>query len=146
MKLTIAERLLIGQIVNVKLNSATLREHIRLKAIYDAADPDGTPLPIPIDFVDEEFKDLFEKYNNKRIDDIEDKDHQKILRNAMMKSNEARNKIWLNDDQADFVAKFSDDDIQMLKNFYDNDKRTFPRQYHKAILSLNEKINNKKKR
>ena len=140
MKLTTAERHLIAQIVNIKLNTATLREHIRLEAIYQAADPENAPLPIPIDFVEESQKELFSKYENQRVADIKNKDDQKIIRDAITKSNAARDVIFQNDEKPEFEAKFSEDDVQVLKQFYDTDSRSFPRQYHKAILSLNSKL------
>jgi len=140
MNLTIAERLLIGQIVNVRLNSASLGEHIKLESIYKTVDPDSVSLPFPLDYVNEEQKLLFEKYDRMQIDDIENKDHQEILRNAMIKSNEERNRIWNNGDKSNFEVNLTKDEIVILKEFYDSDKRTFPKQYHKAILSLYGKI------
>lgn len=140
MKLTTAERHLIAQIVNIKLNTATLREHIRLEAIYQAADPENAKLPIPMDFVEESQKELFTKYENQRVTDIKNEDDQKIIRDAITKSNAARDAIFQNDEKPEFEAKFSEDDVQVLKQFYDTDSRSFPRQYHQAILSLHSKL------
>lgn len=148
MKLTRAERLLIGQIVNIKLDTATLKDHIMLESIFKAADPDGIKYPAPSDFVPEEKKELFQKYENKRVGEIEDKEHQKVLQEAMVKFREVESKIWENEDPEDEWAdvKLNPEQLAVIQNHYDTDRRPFPRQYHGAIVSLNDKLQNMKKK
>lgn len=140
MKLNKAERFLIGQIVNIKMGSASLRDHIRLEKIFKAADPDSIILSTPEDFVPADKKELFAKYDGKDLKEIEDKDDQAVLRDAILKTNEERAKVWNDESEGDFEAKFSTEDIIILKDFYEKDQRTFPKQYHAAILTLSNKL------
>lgn len=147
MKLTRAERLLIGQIVNIKLETATLKDHLILEGIFKATDPESIEYPNPPQFIPEEKKELFQKYENKRVGEIEDKEDQKILQEAIMKSREAEGKIWENNDpKEEWVdVKLTPDQLAVLQNFYETDKRPMPRQYHQAIVTLNDKMEAKKK-
>jgi hypothetical protein len=148
MKLSMAERLLRGQIVNVKLNTATLKDHIMLESIFKDADPDSIEYPIPQNFVPDDKQELFQKYENKQIKDIEDEEDKKVLQQAMIESREAEAKIWENKESEDeqVNVKFSPDQLKVLNDFYETDKRPFPRQYHDAIVSLHDKIESKKKK
>jgi hypothetical protein len=144
MKLTTAERMLIGQIVNIKLNSATLREHIRLEAIFKEAKVDEVKLPFPQDFVSDEQKELFDKYNNMRVDEIKDEKDQIVIKEAIIKSNQEREKVWTNTDGNDMNINLTNEDIDILKGFFNSDQRKFPKDYHTAILSLHKKLEDKK--
>lgn len=147
MKLTRAERLLIGQIVNVKLDTATLKDHLMLEGIFRAVDPDGIKFPNAPDFVPKDKQELFQSYNGKQIRDIENPEHQKILQKAVMAAKEEESKIWSNEDpeEEQMDIKFKPEQITSLKNFYETDRRPIPRQYHLAIVSLNDKLESKKK-
>ena len=78
MKLTQAERLVVSRIVNIRMDSATLKDHILLEGIYKATRPDEISLKTPLDFVDDEMRPLFEQYDGKPVNSIEDKEHQRI--------------------------------------------------------------------
>ena len=142
LKLTRAERILLFQIVNVKLDMATLRDHLMLEKIYNSIDAEGAQkeLPRAIDFAKEEDKPIFEKYDGIRISDIEDQKEQAIIVEALTKAREKENEIWSNAEDPDFVVKFEDDQIKIINDFFEKDKRTWPRNYHKAIISLHEKL------
>ena len=148
MKLTRAERLLIGQVVNIKLDGATLKDHLVLEGIFKVVDPDSIEYPAPPNFIPENKKELFQKYENKRISEIEDKEDQKVLQKAIMDSREAESKIWENKDlEEEWVEiRLTPDQMAVLKNFYETDKRPFPRQYHDAIVTLDDKLEAKKKK
>lgn len=148
MKLSRAERLLIGQIVNIKLEQATLKDHIMLESIFKVVNPDSIEYPKPPDFIPEEKRELFQKYENKRVGEIEDKEDQKMLQEAIMKSREAESAIWENDDpEKEWVEiQLKPEQLAILSNFYETDRRPFPRQYHQAIIALNGKLDSKKKK
>ena len=119
MKLTIAERVLIGQIINVKMSSATLKEHIRLETIFKAVDVENAKLPAAIDYVEEDQKELFKKYDGQQIASIKDKEAAEILQEAMKNSAIDREKIWANEEEADFNAELSNEDLAILRNFFE---------------------------
>ncbi len=140
LELAKAERLLIAQIVNIKLDSATLRDHILLEDIFHAVKPFEIKVPMPPDFVSREDKHLFEKYENKRLAEIEDEDHKKILSEAVRKAKEEETKLYTQLDETEGV-EFSHEQIKTLKDFFEHDQRPFPREYHEAIISLHSKLN-----
>lgn len=139
LKLAKAERLLIAQIVNIKLDSATLKDHILLEGIYKAVKPFDIKVPTPPEFVPEDKRNLFAKYENKKISDIEDADDKKVLGEAIAKSREKEMELYTSLEKTEGFD-FQDEQIKTLKDFFDKDKRTFPREYHEAIVSLYNKL------
>lgn len=143
MKLTRAERLLIAQIVNIKLDSATLKDHIQLEKIFNATKVSELKMPVPQDFVEkEEDKELFKKYDGIKIADIEDVEEKKIIQNAIKKSKEKEFEIFSNADSEEQLVEvdLSDEDIKVIEEFYNKDKRPFSREFHKVILDLHAKL------
>ena len=139
-QLTRAERMLLFQIVNVKLDSATLRDHILLERIYNAVDIESIGFPKPADFASEEEAKLFEQYDGVMVNKIENEEHKAIIVEALRKAREKENEIWDNEEDPDFSIKLENDQKAIIKDFFDKDKRTWPRNYHKAIISLNNKL------
>lgn len=141
MKLTRAERLLAAQIVNIKLDNATLKDHIMLEGVYKAAKSDQIRLPVPPDYIeDEEDKKLFKQYDGRQISEIEDKDHKEKLQKAIRQAREDEMKIWSNEGGDEEEVEFTTDQVETLKDFFENDKRPFPREYHQAIIDLHSKL------
>jgi hypothetical protein len=140
MKLTRAERLLVGQIVNVKLDSATLKDHIMLEGIYKAVNPDSIDFPYPPQFVDKENEELFNQYEGQKIDSIENEEHKQIIQEAIRKSKEAQSEIWANQGGDEEEIDLSDEQKKTLLDFFEQDKRSWPREYHQAIIDLHGKL------
>lgn len=140
MELTKAERVLVSQIVNIKLDEATLKDHIMLEDIYKAVNTGDIKFPNPIDYASKEDEELFSKYDGMKIDDIEDEEHRQKIQEAIRKSKEEQNKIWANEGGDEVEVNFTDDQIKVLKDFFEQDKRSWPREYHKAIYDLHSKI------
>jgi hypothetical protein len=143
LELTRAERVVIGQIINIGLNQATLKDHILLEGLYKGLDLENLKMPVATDFVDPDKLELFNQYNEKKISDIEDVEHKKIIQEAMQKTRIEEMKIWTNEEPADAFS-LSDTQTDLIKSFFEKDKRPFPREYHKAIIALNEKLYTKK--
>lgn len=139
LELTNAERVLIGQMINISMNAATLKDHIILEGIYESVDIENLKMPIATDFVKPEEVDLFAQYNGKPISEIPDENHKKIIQEAMQKQRAEEMKMWANDDPGTEV-NFSKDQLEMIKKFFEQDKRPFPREYHKAIVALHGKL------
>lgn len=135
-----AERLLVAQIVNIKLDSATLRDHILLEGIFHAVKPFEIKVPMPPDFVEEDKKYLFEEYENKKLSDIEDPEHKAALSEAVRRAKEEEIKLYSNLEETEGI-ELTHEQMKTLKDFIENDKRPFPREYHEAIISLNSKLN-----
>jgi len=140
MKLTVAERALMSQIINIKLDNATLKDHIMLEGIYKAVKADNIEFPMPPDFVDEEDKQIFKDYDGMKIDEIENEEHKQKVQEAVKKSREEQNKIWANRGGNEIEVNLSEAQVAIMRDFFEQDKRTWPRDYHKAILDLHEKI------
>lgn len=140
MKLTRAERLLVGQIVNVKLDSATLKDHIMLEGIYKAANPDDIDFPYPYHFLNKEDINLFDQYEGQKIDDIENEEDRQKIRNAIQKSKESQSEIWANQGGDEEEIDLSDEQKKTLLDFFEQDKRSWPREYHQAIIDLHGKL------
>ena len=145
MKLTEAERILVGQIVNIKMEEATLREHLVLEEVYKLVDVDKIKYPVPPHFVPEEHQGLFKEYEGKKIADIEDEEAKAILQTAVRDSQAAEQKLWKNEQENLSDVNLNKEQVAALKRFYDKDQRPFPRHYHEAILSLHNKLESKKK-
>lgn len=144
MKLTKAERLLIAQIVNIRLDNATLKDHIMLEGIYKATGAEKIRLPIPPDYVDnDEDKKLFQQYDGKQISEIEDQEHKEKLQNAIRQAREDEMKIWSNEGGDEEEVELTDEQIEVIKDFFDKDKRPFPREYHQVIIDLHDKLSGK---
>jgi len=144
MKLTQAERLVIARIVNIRLDSATLKDHILLEGIYKALRPEEISFKSPLDFVDDDVKSLFEQYDGQPINKIEDEEHKKIISEAIQKAKVEELKIWSNKDEGETV-KLTDEQEKVILNFFEKDSRPFPRENHAAIVSLHEKLTKIKK-
>ena len=140
MKLTRAERLVVARIVNIRLDSATLKDHILLEGIYRAIMPEEINMSSPLDFVEsEEDKKLFEKYDGKPVNQIEDEDHKQKVTEAIQKARAAELAVWANDEDG-VEMNLNGEQIKTLKNFFDKDNRPFPREQHAAIVSLHDKL------
>lgn len=144
MLLTKAERLVIGRIVNIRLDSATLKDHILLEGIYKATRPDEVTFKTPLDFVDEDMRTLFEQYDGKPVNSIENEEHKKIITEAIQKARVEEMEVWANEDSGDEV-ELTGDQIGVILGFFDKDTRPFPRENHAAIVSLHEKLAEVKK-
>lgn len=140
MKLTKAERLMAAQILNTKVEKATLREHIQLEKLFNKLDAENIRLPIPPDYVNDDQQELFSKYENKKVSDIEDENDKQIIQEAMQKSRQDEMKFWANEDEETVDIEFNDEDIKKLFEFFDKDERQFPREYHKVIVDLYNKL------
>lgn len=141
MKLTKAERLLIAQIVNIRLDNATLKDHIMLEGIYKSTRADQIRLPIPPDYVEkEEDKKLFQQYDGKQISQIEEEEHKQTLQNAIRQAREDEMKIWSNEGGDEEEVELTNEQIEVIKDFFDKDKRPFPREYHQVIIDLHNKL------
>lgn len=143
MDLTIAERALVSQIVNVRLDNATLKDHIMLEGLYKAVKAEEIKFPNPPDYVSAEDREMFNEYEGMKIDDIENEEHRNKIQEAVKKSKADQNKIWANEGGDEVNIDFSDEQVKTLKDFFEQDKRTWPREYHKAILDLYNKISGK---
>jgi len=142
--LTNAERVLIGQMINISMNAATLKDHIILEGIYGAVEIETLKMPIATDFVKPEEVDLFAQYNGKPISEIENEEHRKTIQEAMQKQRVEEMKMWANDGPGSEI-NFSNEQLEMIKKFFEQDKRPFPREYHKAIVALHGKLFEAKK-
>jgi len=145
MKLTRAERLIITRIVNIRMDSATLKDHIVLEGIYKATKPEEIKIKSMIDYVDGEQKKLFEQYDGKPINSIENEEHKKIISEAIQKARVEELEVFSNKDEGEEIHLVSEQ-VGVLKDFFDKDKRPFPREYHTAIVSLYEKLTNPEKK
>jgi hypothetical protein len=143
MNLTKPERMLVSQIVNVKLDNATLKDHIMLEGVYKVVRPEDIRLPVPPDFVSEEDKEIFDKYDGMKIDSIGNEDHKIKIQEAFKKSREEQNKFWANSGEDEVEINFSDEQKKVILDFFEQDKRVWPREYHKAILDLHNKLSGK---
>jgi hypothetical protein len=142
LNLTLAERILIGQIVNIRLDSATLRDHILLEGVFKAVDASDIKLPIPPDFVPEEKRELFKQYDNKPVTEIADEEDRKLIQEAIIKARTEEAKIWEEtDDNEVLLLELSSFQLDTIREFFEKDKRPFPKNFHKAILTLSEKLN-----
>lgn len=140
MKLTRAERLVIARIVNIRLDSATLKDHILLEGIYRAIMPDEINLSTPLDFVENENdRELFTKYDGQPVNQIENEDDKKVITEAIQKARMAELEVWANDEKPAEID-LSGEQTRTLKNFFDKDNRPFPREQHAAIVSLHDKL------
>lgn len=139
MNLTQAERLVIGRIVNIRLDSATLKDHILLEGIYKATRPDEISMKTPLDFVDDDMRELFEQYDGKPVNSIEDEEHKKIITEAIQKARVEELQVWTNDDEGEEI-ELTSEQAAIIVNFFDRDSRPFPRENHAAIVSLHEKL------
>lgn len=140
MKLTQAERLVVARIVNIRMDSATLKDHIQLEGIYKAIKPEEISLKTPLDFIEDEAdRELFEKYDGQPVNQIEDEAHKKKITEAIQKARVDELSVWANDDEGKEV-EFSVEQAQTIKNFFDKDNRPFPREHHAAIVSLHDKL------
>jgi hypothetical protein len=145
MKLTRAERLVIARIVNVKMSeSLTLKDHILLEQIWKVTRPEEVSLRVPIDFVKEDEKDLFAKYDGQAINSIENEEHKRIISEAVQRARILEVEVFSNKDEGEEI-QLTNEHIRILKEFYDKDKRPFPKEYHVAILGLHEKLTGEKK-
>jgi len=143
-ELTRAERIVLSQAVNIGLNSATLRDHILLEGIYKSLDIENMKVPIVLDYVSPEEAELFHKYDGKAVSEIENEDHKKLIQEAMHKQKADEAKMFDNEEQGESFD-LSKDQIDMLKRFFETDKRPFRREYHSAIVALNGKLFEAKK-
>ena len=107
MQLTTAERLVVGRIVNIRLDSATLKDHILLEGIYKAIRPDEISMPTPLDFVDDDMRELFEQYDGQPVNSIKDEEHKKIITEAIQKARVEELKVWSNDDEGEEIELLS---------------------------------------
>lgn len=139
LELAKAERLLISQIVNIKLDSATLRDHILLEGIFHAVKPLEIEIPTPPEFVPQDKKSLFEKYENQRVSDIQDEEDKKVISEAIRKSREKEMELYTNLDETD-TFELTEEEVRTLKDFFEKDKRPFSRELHEAIISLHNKL------
>lgn len=144
MQLTKAERLVVTRIVNIRLDSATLKDHILLEGIYKAVRPEEVSLKTPLDFVDDDMKSLFEQYDGQPVNKIEDEEHKRIITEAIQKARVEELKIWSNKDEGEKV-ELTDEQEKIILNFFEKDSRPFPRENHAAIVSLHKKFTNKVK-
>jgi hypothetical protein len=141
LELIATERLLVGQIVNIRLDSATLRDHIKLESIFDKVESDKVKIPVPPDYVPEEKKELFKKYENQQINSITDENDKREIQDAIQKARKDEALFWEGEFNPDpKEVEFEDWQLQIVKDFFEKDQRPFPRVYHKAILSLAEKL------
>jgi hypothetical protein len=146
MELTKTERLMAAQILNTQVEKATLREHIQLEKLFNKLDAENIRLPIPPDYVDDEHQELFSKYENKKVSDIEDENDKAIIQDAMQKARQDEMKFWSNEDKETKTIDLSDEDISKLLEFFDKDERQFPREYHQAIVDLYNKLEEVRKK
>jgi len=142
MKLNQAERLVIVRIVNIQLNSATLKDHILLEGIYKALKPEKISLKTPLDFVDDDMRSLFEQYDGKPVNNIKDEKHRKIITEAIQKARVEELKVWSSKDEGEEV-KLTSEQLGIINDFFERDNRPFPRENHAAIVSLHEKLTGK---
>lgn len=143
-ELTRAERIVLSQVVNIGLNSATLKDHILLEDIYKNLDTENMKVPIVLDYVSPEDSELFHKYDGKAVSEIEDEGHKKTIQEAMHKQREDEAKMFDNEEQSESFD-FSKDQFDMIKRFFETDKRPFRREYHNAIVALHGKLFEAKK-
>lgn len=141
-ELTIAERILLSRVVNIVIDHATLKEHILLEQIYDLLKLDDVKYPQIIDFVKPEEVDLFNIYNGKKIDEIGNEEHKKVISEAMQKQRIEEARIWSNRDENLFETAFSQEQLDLIKRFFEQDKREYDRNTHLAIVSLHKKLFN----
>lgn len=139
MNLTQAERIVVARIVNIRLDSATLKDHILLEGIYKAIRPDEVSLKTPLDFVDEDMRPLFEQYDGKPVNDIEDEEHKRIITEAIQKARVEELTMWANEDEGEEI-ELSSEQAGIVISFFEKDNRPFPRENHAAIVSLHEKL------
>lgn len=144
MNLTRAERLLVGQIVNVKLDSATLKDHIMLEGIYKAVDPDSIDFPYPPDYVDKDDQWLFTEYEGQKIENIENEEHRQKIQEAVQKAKQSQSEIWANSGGDETEINLSEEQKKTLTDFFEQDKRSWPREYHQAIIDLYNKLSGEK--
>lgn len=144
MKLTKAERLLIAQIVNIRLDNATLKDHIMLEDIYKATRSDQIRLPVPPDYIEnEEDKELFQQYDGQQVSQIEDEKHREKLQKAIRQAREDEMKIWSNEGGDEEEVEVTKEQIEVINDFFEKDKRPFPREYHQVIIDLHNKLSGK---
>lgn len=139
MKLTQAERLVVSNIVNIRLDKATLKDHILLEGIYKAVRPAEIALKNALDFVKDEEKELFEKYNGMPINNIPDEDHKKLITEAIQMARVEELSIYLNEDEGEEID-LTKEQAAVIEDFFEKDKREFPREQHSAIVGLHDKI------
>jgi len=139
MKLTRAERLIISRIVNIRLDSATLKDHILLEGIYRSVKPDEVKIRSPLDFVDAEQQKLFEQYDGKSINSIENEEHKKLISEAVQRARLEELEIFKNEEEGEDFS-LTGEQVGVLTDFFEKDKRPFPREHHAAIVSLHDKL------
>lgn len=139
MKLTRAERLVVSRIVNIRLDSATLRDHILLEGIYKAVKPEEVSLKTALDFVKEEDKVLFEKYQGMSVNEIPEEEDKRIIIEAIQMARVEELKIFSNEEEGEEVD-LTKGQAEIISDFFDKDKREFPREHHSAIVALHDKI------
>lgn len=139
------ERLLLAQVINVSLNNATLLEHIRLESLITSVDLESIKQPTVMDLVPPENVDLFSKYEGMNLNDIKDENDKKILTEALQRQRVEDMKFWANEDTELKELEVSNEQINLVKKFFDQDKRPFPKEYHKAIVALHGKLFDNKK-
>lgn len=142
MKLTEPERLLIAHIINLKLDNSTLKEHILLERIYKKVNPDEIKLPSILDLVENETqRELIEKYDGVKIGDIEDKEHRLIIQDLMKRLKESELKFWSNQEKDNILnVDLTKEEVNLINNIIEVDKRPFPREFHKVIIDLVNKL------
>jgi 6-pyruvoyl-tetrahydropterin synthase len=116
-----------------------LKDHILLEGIYKTIAPDEVSLKTPLDFVKEEEKELFEKYDGKPINEIEDEGHKKAITEAIQKARVAELEVFANKEKGKEID-LSEEQVGVVKDFFEKDRRPFPREYHAAIIGLHEKL------
>ena len=145
MKLTRAERLIVSRIINIRLDSATLKDHILLEGIYKSVKPEEVKVRTPLDFVDENQKEFFQQYDGKPINSIENEEHKKIISEAIHKARIEELEIFKNEEEGE-EFNLNGEQIGILVDFFEKDKRPFPREYHAAIVSLHGKLATQKEK
>lgn len=139
MKLTRAERLVVSRIVNIRLDSATLKDHILLEGIYKAVKPGEISLKTALDYVKEEDRVLFEKYEGMPINEIPEEEDKKTITEAIQMARVEELKVFSNEEEGEEVG-LTKEQAGIISDFFDKDKRQFPREHHSAIVALHDKI------
>lgn len=141
-ELTMAERILLSRVINIVIDHATLKEHILLEQIYDLLKLEDVKYPQVTDYIKPEEVELFNTYNGKKIDEIENLEHRKVIGEAMQRQRIEEARIWSNRDENLFETVFSQDQLDLIKRFFEQDKREYDRNTHLAIVSLHKKLFN----
>ncbi len=139
MQLTKAERLVVSRIVNIRLDNATLKDHILLEGIYKAIKPEEVIIKTPLDYVETDQIELFSQYDGEPVNKIENEEHRKIITSAIQQARVEELKMWSNEETPNEV-EITDEQAKVLINFIDKDTRPFSREQHAAIVSLHEKL------